>query len=368
MIKIINYDGKTIDVAPRAGSCKEAIEDTGICTLPNFEVIYNGKDVSKEQFTLFLNQTLEIKKINNKGNIDFIELNFLMKHFNISSINFSPDGQYLASGCQYGKIKIWDVTSGKELKELKGESAIYSVNFSPNGKLLAWGTSLNVIIWDMAREKRLLKKQFVNIDIPDIKFSNNSKLLAIGGRRNLLICNVATGLILKRVGAHSRRIDSIDFSANDALLASCSSDDNTIKIWDGTVTILDITKSFLLPLPNKELKTLYFESVNTINFSPDGRYLAASNKNGIIKIWDVDSGRNLMTLIGEGSSIDFSPDGKYLASGGNDIRIWDVQSGNLIRTLKCNNAWISLVKFSPDGKYFAAGSGDETIKLWEIIR
>jgi WD40 repeat protein len=64
--------------------------------------------------------------------------------------------------------------------------------------------------------------------------------------------------------------------------------------------------------------------------------------------------------------VSFSPDGKTLATGSydNTIKLWDVETGQQIRTLTGHNSYVTSVSFSSDGKTLATGSGDDTIKLW----
>jgi WD40 repeat protein len=64
----------------------------------------------------------------------------------------------------------------------------------------------------------------------------------------------------------------------------------------------------------------------------------------------------------------FSPEGKYLASSSNDktVKLWSVESKKEVTTLQCHRDSVHSIAFSPDSKYLASGSDDKTVKLWSM--
>jgi WD40 repeat protein len=111
--------------------------------------------------------------------------------------------------------------------------------------------------------------------------------------------------------------------------------------------------------------------VTSVNFSPDGKTLVSGSGDKTIKLWNVETGQEIRTLKGHDSvvsSVNFSPDGKTLVSGSwdNTIKLWNVETGKEIRTFKGHDELVTSVNFSPDGKTLVSGSWDKTIKLWNV--
>ncbi len=136
------------------------------------------------------------------------------------------------------------------------------------------------------------------------------------------------------------------------------------------ITIDTLEKSFFgVREYNRLVK--HQKRVNSVSFSPDEQTLASGSFDSTIKLWDVKTGQELRTLYGHSNevwSVSFSPDGHTLASGSLDktIKLWDVKTGQKVYTLSGHQWGVESVSFSPDGKTLASASSDRTIKLWDV--
>src|SRR6267142_4914229 len=143
--------------------------------------------------------------------------------------------------------------------------------------------------------------------------------------------------------------------------------------------------------PELILQTGHTRSANAVAFSPDNRWLASGGKDNLIKIWDLATGNVLRTLYGHTSNVNalaVSPDGTLLASGSGDIndkrdlgiftqggvvggvedntvRIWSIQTGRWLQVLRGHELPVGAVAFSNDGHSLTSGGGD-AVKVWDV--
>jgi WD40 repeat protein len=291
------------------------------------------------------------------------------------TVVFSPDGSRLVSGSGENAVKVWEVTSGREVFTLSGHAApVFSVAFSADGKRLASLDRDNQgKLWDLPADPQagpaVLSPRFSfhrhSSSTWSMAFSRDGTRLAVGGGQadaNVRVYDTTTGETVFTLPGHMDRVISVAFSPDDQRLASASLD-RTIKLWDMTT--------------GQEALTLrgHSDLVGRILFSPDGQRLASASADGTVRVWDANPleenpdsrARTLRGHAGIVYGVAFSPDGKRLASASADgtVKVWNPESGQEESTLRGHTDTVFSVAFGPDGRLLS-GSRDRTARLWNV--
>lgn len=340
------------------------------------------------------------------------------------SAEFSPDDKRIVTASQDGKAIVWQLNSNGEYEYLteftQHRGPVYDAQFSPDGTTVATaGYDRRVLWWnpddvqpvDVGR--RLdglpdLPAPFVELGVHtgpvrSVSFAPDGKNLASGGEDNVIhLWCLNTDSPGKELRGHASHVRAIVYSADGEWLLSAGRDES-IKLWqprsyaeqrvfrdgeshdallaarfskdgkqlvlgsrDRTATLWDVASGELLLRCAEGHEFLASSAV----FFADGLRLATGAGDGTTLIWDVTTGTQLFELeqTGYTSALAVSPDGAWIVTGsdGNEVKVWNAHTGDLVTTLSGHQGPITAVQFSSDGRQLATGDDQGLGRLWKF--
>lgn len=273
------------------------------------------------------------------------------------AIAFSLDGLRVAYRCDPDLIKVADTVTGTELISMAGMKSVLAVAFSPDGTRIGIG--------DTGGSFRLLDARTgaaVNVQrrggqaVAAVAFDPTGRLLAWGST-DVEIWHAANGQPFLNLGRVSGTVNTLVFSP-DGIYVAATTSSGDLKLWN-------VTNRGEVELAHEPWKHAL-----TPVFGADGTRIASGGDDGTVLIWDTHSGALSVTIethLTAVNSLAFSPDGDRLLSASDGMKVWDTSTGSEIRTLRGHLQRIGSVAFSPDGKRIASASFDHSVKIWNAL-
>jgi len=279
----------------------------------------------------------------------------------VNSVSWSPDGKYLASGGNDHKVMVCDAETGTNVFQVGGHTThVLSVAWSRDGQRLVSGSADNtVIIWDVANRTNIVTLRGHTNAVNSVTWSPDGKRLVSGSAdATVKVWDILNDEAMTLRG-HTNWVRSVSWSPDGKRLASGGAD-NLIKLWDAA------RRTNLLTLRG------HTDAVFLVAWSPDGKQLASTSHDSTVGVWNLETATNIFLQGPTGGvfSAAWSPDGTRLATsswGEQKVRIWDMATKKIIRTLSDHTRRIFSAAWSPDGQRLASTSTDSTVKIWDPV-
>lgn len=269
-------------------------------------------------------------------------------YFDMNTLSYSSDGQYIATGGDDGKIKIWNTVSGFCFVTFsEHSSAISAVEFAKQGQVL-FSASLDgtVRAFDLVRYRNF--RTFTSpspVQFSSLAVDDSGEVVAAGSTDSfqIFMWSVQTGKLLDVLSGHEGPVSSLAFSPAGNILAS-GSWDKSVRLWN----VFDRSHAVEPFSMSADVLALAFRS--------DGKELAASSLDGQIIFLDVSQGKQTNLIEGRKdiaggrkaddrqaasnssssksfNSLAYSADGSCLLAGGNSkyVVLYDVRDGVMVK-------------------------------------
>ncbi|KAF9343537.1 hypothetical protein BGX26_005584 [Mortierella sp. AD094] len=319
----------------------------------------------------------------------FGELPFLQEDDFVLQCAYWHDGKTLAVGLRNGGFSLYDTSSWEKIKELRRYD-------DQSGWFLFSETSDRVAYQDFDCVLRLVDIKTGNCfqtlqshtdGVDSVVYSPCGSKVASGSQdKTVRVWNVDTGECIHVLQDHNDMIYMVAYSPNGDQIAS-GSDDQTVRLWDvktgecirilqghvGDVNCVAYSPNGNQVVSGSHDRTDHEGYVGGVSCSPNGDYIASGGEDGVVRLWNVETGNCTHTLHGHDSavgSVAYSPNGNEIASGSRDktARLWDVETAQCLTVISSFNGQVFGVawKITMHGQYLVTGSSDKSVHLFVI--
>lgn len=284
----------------------------------------------------------------------------------VQSFAFDSAGRRLASGANDGHIRVWSFPEGEELMDITAHfGRVSQVAFSPDDQLLASGGWDSMVrVWDLTRPSQAIYLRGHGGPVGAILFSLDGRELYTGSDDQTVKAWRVPSAESTNTLRHTRWVNDVAFSPDGQLLAAEDYHARATVLWD--------------VIHRRPITNLFTHSPEyyggRVRFSGDGRFLAAAGQDALVKVWNIEKGKQVFALPitrhptgNPPAFIGFHPLQPILAIARYDLEFWNLLSGEKVNLLENQTQrGVDAIAFASDGRWFALGTLDSQISIWNL--
>jgi WD40 repeat protein len=277
----------------------------------------------------------------------------------VTSAIFAPSGKEIVTGSDDHTIRIWDVASGREIRQINVDDAVESVSYSHDGTTIAAGTrSADILLWDAAsgRPGITIKPAEatgpIGTTLQDIavSFSPRGNELLGAWHNTAQVWDARTGKEIRRFIGHTYPIRSVSYSS-DGRTVLTGGDDKTARLWDVAT--------------GAELRRYEVgENVVAVAYSPNDQRIVTGSESGKVIVWDESTGQQVMSLpkksVATPAAMDTTGKSQEEIMAAALAEIRSVRDRSLQQMIDQPVEGLGGMTYSPDGRLFAVAARYKT--------
>lgn len=289
----------------------------------------------------------------------------------VIAVAISPDSNYVATGSRDKSAKLWEISSGREVRSFLGhEASVNGLDFSGDGKYLITSSGDNSVrIWETSSGKEIFKTEPDHERLTDVALSSNGKFFITAGYGDTArVYDFQSKKILARIPVNP------DKGRGYGISIAISPDNEWVGFGEDNRVATVYRASDWQQVHKFEFTEGWCGGCYTsLVFSPDNKNLFMASHNGPVKKYNLQNGqltKQLIDKVEELRSLSISTDGKKLLVAEDKlVKIYSTESGNELQTINPTLAEeINECAFTQNGKQILITCDDNTTTLWDLTK
>jgi WD40 repeat protein len=295
----------------------------------------------------------------------------------VESVEFSPDGRYIASGAKYdNSVIVWRTSDGAEIWRNYTTAEIERVGWSADGKYVASASEDFLVTIFNAKDGSVAQKIEHTQGIDGLAWSHTGNLLATGEEVTLKDSSHTEGWVRIFEQGKAKPIASVDFGNTVNRLVFSDDDQYLLTIGHRAIKVYRTADWSLAQILQPTAEIIFTSGV----FSPDSRYVFAVGQEGSARgncyLWEWQTGKLVKKFNHLGKKIEavaWHPNGRYIAYAGHDPHIYIYRLADLLRYANdaipvAHKCWAGdhaeYLAFNKTGSFLSSAHQNGLIKLW----